>query len=347
MNEIDAKKGKFLMRRIEYTPDYANIYCDINIKWLQEIYFKSIICMPKVLFGEKEFSNYYIFSNFISVDISEWENFINKIVSSFRKDDKLRREIVKNVNEYLNEAESFIDSIYKKVYINKELPTVQELKRSFSCFFKMDAFAVFNMFIPSNYYDEIFSYINMPKEYANIDFVMICSFLPHRIQVRKEKLELLKEYIGESEDLQNKIKRYMLEYAIYEKFEAIVFDNSFIKDDMYIKRELRKMASKYDINQIEQEILDIEENRRKQIINMEKFFENLKLSISTMNKLEYNNIIKIFTYLTLIVSEEERRHMIECKIFAIIAEIFNYIDLDISRSGMEEIINVYGKMKGE
>ena len=64
MNEIDAQKGKFLMRRIEYTPDFVNVYCDINIKWLQEIYFKSIINMPIMLFKERAFNNFHIFSYF-------------------------------------------------------------------------------------------------------------------------------------------------------------------------------------------------------------------------------------------------------------------------------------------
>ena len=99
MNEIDAQKGKFLMRRIEYTPDFVNVYCDINIKWLQEIYFKSIINMPIMLFKERAFNNFHIFSNFISIDIEEWEKFINKVIGAFRDNDKYRQKIIKNVNE--------------------------------------------------------------------------------------------------------------------------------------------------------------------------------------------------------------------------------------------------------
>lgn len=93
MNEIDAQKGKFLMRRIEYTPDFVNVYCDINIKWLQEIYFKSIINMPIMLFKERAFNNFHIFSNFISIDIEEWKNLLTKLLE--------RLEIMINIDKKL------------------------------------------------------------------------------------------------------------------------------------------------------------------------------------------------------------------------------------------------------
>lgn len=347
MNEIDAQKGKFLMRRIEYTPDYANIYCDINIKWLQEIYFKSIICMPKMLFGENEFSKYHIFSNFISIDLEEWLNLMCKVTSSFRLNNELRSKIIKNVNEYLSLAEKFIDNIYFKLYVNKILPTPQDLYECFKYFFQMDAFAIFNMCIPSNYYDDFFKEIKIDNKYSNIDLVMVCSFLPHRIQARKNKLELLKDYINKKENLEDKVKEYMLNCSIYERFEATIFDNSFIKDDIYLKRELKNMSNKYTIEQIEQEILDIKNNRSRQIDNMKKFYEKLDLSISTMSESEKKNVIRIFTFLTLIVSEEERRHMIECKIFAIIAEVFNNVNIDISRAKIAEIVSVYKTLRRE
>ncbi len=41
-------------------------------------------------------------------------------------------------------------------------------------------------------------------------------------------------------------------------------------------------------------------------------------------------------FLTLIVSEEERRHMIECKIFAIMAKIFSLEDVDIARNSIKK-----------
>lgn len=338
MNEIDAQKGKFLMRRIEYTPDFVNVYCDINIKWLQEIYFKSVINMPKMLFKEKAFNNFYIFSNFISIDIEEWEKFINKIIGSFRNNDKYRKKIIKNVNEYLMQAEQYVNDIYNKQFVENLKPTSKQIYKCLEIFYKMDSFAVFNMYIPYNYYDSLLSELKMPDNLKNIDYAMICAFLPHRIQVRKNKLLLLKDYIQESQKLEKHINDYLINYAIYENFETIVYDNSYIKNSDYIRRELKRMSSQYTLEMIDKELKEIENNRKKQINNMKLFYNYIE---------NREDLINIFSFLSLIVSEEERRHMVECKIFAILSEIFNYIDMDISRIKIEDIVKnykIYGGM---
>lgn len=344
MNELDAKKGKFLMRRIEYTPDYANIYCDVNIKWLQEIYFNSIICMPKMLFGDKNFNEYYAFSNFISIELEEWEKFMNKIVSSFRTNNELKSKVIKNVNDYLEMIEKFTNEVYNRWFVSKKMPTSQDVRKIFEYFSQMDSFAVFNMYIPTNYYNKILDKLKMPREYSNIDLTMVCSFLPHRLQVRKSKLNLLKDYINKEKDLDIEIKDYLLNYAVYEKFEAIAFDNSFLKNDIYLKRELKSMAGKYSLEQIEREFYEIDVSRKTQISSMKKFYENLDKCLIMMDESEKENIINTFAFLILIVSEEERRHMIECKMFAILAEVFAYIDIDVSRARIEDVVNIYSKL---
>ncbi len=238
MNDLEAQKGKFLMRRIEYTPDYANIYCDIKIKWLQEIYFYSIINMPKVLFDEEKFKTYYICTNFISIDLEEWTNFLSKVASAFRENIILRYNIIRNVNKHLTVAEKAINKLYEKVYRNEYIPSLDEVRKCFEYFINMDCFAVFNMCIPSNYYEKIFQQLEMPDKYANIDLVMICSFLPHRLQVRKNKLKLIKEKIKNNPQIDNLIKEYLFNYAVYEKFENTAFDNSFITNEMFIKKRI-------------------------------------------------------------------------------------------------------------
>lgn len=338
MNEIDVQKGKFLLRRIEYTPDFVNIYCDINIKWLQEIYFKSVINMPKMLFKEKAFNKFYIFSNSISIDIEEWENFINKIIRSFRNNDTYRKKIIKNVNEYLMKAEQYVNDIYNKHFIENLKPTSKQIHKCLEIFYKMDSFAVFNMYIPYNYYDSLLSELEMPDNLKNIDYAMICSFLPHRIQVRKNKLLLLKDYIKENQKFEKHINDYLVNYAVYENFETIVYDNSYIKNSSYIKRELNKMSAQYTLEMIDKELNEIDSNRKKQINNMKVFYNYIE---------NRDDLISIFSFLSLVVSEEEKRHMLECKILAILSEIFSYIDMDISRIGIEDIVKnykIYGEM---
>lgn len=346
MNDLDAQKGKFLMRRIEYTPDFANIYCDINIKWLQEIYFYSIINMPKVLFNEAKFKTYYICTNFISIDLEEWTSFLSKVASAFRDNRLLRFNIIKNVNELLTIAEETVNKLYEKVYKNGYIPSLSEVEKCFECFINMDSFAVFNMCIPSNYYEKIFQELKVPNKYANIDMVMICSFLPHRLQVRKNKLELIKEKIKNDPEINNHIKEYLFKYSVYEKFESIAFDNSFIKNDMYIRRELKLKSNEYTLEQIEKELNEIKTKRKIQISDMNIFYKEIEkcMKKNSLSDQERKNIIEQFSFLTLIVSEEERRHMIECKIFAILAQIFYWEDVDIARNSIKNILDIYKKL---
>ena len=346
MNEIESQKGRFLMRRIEYTPDVVNIYCDIKIKWLQEIYFYSIINMPKMLFSGEKFNNANIFSKHISIEIEEWSKFVENIVSIFRDNDNLRKKVIKNVNNYLLDAESYIDNIYKKVYQSKYNPSYNELKKCFDFFINMDSFAVFNMFIPSNYYEKILDDLKMSDEY-NIDFVMICSFLPHRLQIRREKLKLLKSYLSDDKQIYAKIKDYSLNFGVFEKFHELAFDNNIIINDHSIKSELNRMSKEYSIEKIEQELEDIEINRKNQISRMYDFYNKLEnqLEKNKIYKKDKDIIIEKFAFLTLIVSEEERRHMIECKIFAILSEIFKVLKMDISRNSLNKLLETYKNIR--
>lgn len=341
MNDIESRKGNFLMRRIEYTPDFVNIYCDIKIKWLQDIYFESIINMPYVLLNEKKFKDIQIFKRHISINIEEWNNFFSNIVSAFRDNEESRNIIVKNVNEVLNESEIFVNEIYKRVYAKEYKITSNELQILFEYFEKMDSFAVFNMLIPYRYYSNLIKELNIPSDYS-IDDLMVCSFIPHRLQVRKNKLLLLKEFIERDGDIEESMKKYILNYAVYEQFENIAFDNEFLKDNTYLRRELKKMSKEYSIRDIDFECTKMSKNREIQKEKMNRFF-------NLINERTKNNqkLVEAFSFLILIVSEEEKRHMIECKIFAILSEVFKYEKIDISRSSIKNILDTYKFLKGE
>ena len=341
MNDIESKKGNFLMRRIEYTPDFVNIYCDIKIKWLQDIYFESIINMPYVLLNEKKFEDIQIFKRHISINIEEWNAFFLNIVSAFRNNEESRKTIIKNVNEVLHESEIFVNKIYKNVYTKGYVVTFEELQILFEYFNRLDSFAVFNMLIPYRHYSKLIKELNIPSDYS-IDDLMICSFIPHRLQVRKNKLLLLKEFMEKNEDIDESIKKYILDYAVYEQFENIAFDNEFLKNDAYLRRELKRMSKEYSIKDIDFECTKMNENREKQKEKMNSF-------INLVNERTQNNqkVVETLSFLILIVSEEEKRHMIECKIFAILCEVFKYEKIDISRSSMKDILDTYKFLKGE
>lgn len=337
-------KGNFLMRRIEYTPDNVNIYCDIRIKWLQEIYFYSILKMPNILFDMEEFKKYKIEDTYISLDIEEWTEFQKNIISIFRNNDNLRNKVINNVKKYLNTSQSFIDGLYNEVYKQGKLPKSKDVEKMLNLFIDMDTFAVFNMFIPYDYYKQLLMKNKIDCNEYSVDDLMICTFEPHRMLVSRSKLELIRDYLINREVTD---KEYLNEIAAYEEFENWIFDNIKLKDTSFLMREVKNVAKKYSLREIEEQLNWNEKNRLKQLSKYKKLLDELKNSLEQNNYGEKSarNVLNSVGLLSVIVSEEEKRHMIECKIFAILAEIFNKIKIDPARTSLKRIYKNYCYME--
>lgn len=337
-------KGNFLMRRIEYTPDNVNIYCDIRIKWLQEIYFYSIVRMPSILFDMQEFKDYKIEDTYVSIDIAEWSEFQKNIVSIFRNNDNLRNKVISNVKKVINASQKFIDELYNETYKLDKLPISKELEKMINLFIDMDTFAVFNMFIPYDYYKQIFIKNKIDCSEYSVDDLMICSFEPHRILINKKKLELIKNYLSNKEI---KPEDYISKIAVYEEFENWIFDNTKLKDASFLIREIKNSASKYSLKEIESQLDFNKNNRAKQLEKYKKLLNELmtKLTQNNYNEKYIKSVLNSVGILSVIVSEEEKRHMIECKIFAILSEVFKKIKIDPARANLERIYRNYYYME--
>ena len=305
-----ADKGKFLMRRIEYTPDKVNIYCDIKIKWLQEIYFKSIIYSNSVLFEQDNFKYYEIKDTFISIDISDWTILQKNIVSIFRNNKNERRKVIERANSLLRNARVYTDGIFENT-LKGNLPSRDEIKELIELFIKMDTFSIFNIYIPHEYYKKLLGKYN---NLYSIDDFMICAFEPHRMRVNKSKMNLaIKELVSDEE-----LEEYKLNYMAFEEFEKWIFDIERFKNNIYLKRELRKMAKSFSKQELQNEIKSEIDNRNKQLLNFKRILKEIEKSGVS----NYEDDLDCLGFLSVIVSEEEMRHMIECKILVVLRILF-------------------------
>ena len=203
----------FLLRRIKYTPCFVKIYCDIPIRFLQEVYFNSIICLPKAIFNKKKFSKYEIIDDYIKIDISEWTSFLNDLMQVYegKNINKVTNTIISKLDYFSN----YVDNCFKKNKI-----TSQELKKMLDLMSEVDSFAIFNMFLPIEKYNLEIKNKNISSSIENI---MVCSFEPHRIQLRKNKLELAIK-LAKGIITEKDYSEYFNKYVFYEEFEKWIFD---------------------------------------------------------------------------------------------------------------------------
>lgn len=306
----------FLLRRIKYTPCFVKIYCDIPIRFLQEVYFNSIICLPKAIFNKKKFSKYEIIDDYIKIDISEWTSFLNDLMQVY--EGKNIKKVTNTIISKLDYFSNYVDSCFKKNKI-----TSQELKKMLDLMSEVDSFAIFNMFLPIEKYNLEIKNKNISSSIENI---MVCSFEPHRIQLRKNKLELAIK-LAKGIITEKDYSEYFNKYVFYEEFEKWIFDVDKYLSKSFLERELKRTAKKYTIEELENELNQIDVNREM----------CLKRAFDFVERIDENEIEK-YSFLSIIVSEEEKRHMIECKFLLLIGLVFNNIDIDIGRSSINELI---------
>ena len=315
------------MRNVSCEPDVVKIHCDIRIKLLQEIYFKSVIYMPNVVLGQKIFQKYRISDDYIEIDLQEWSAFVTCVSSAFRDNDYIRKRISKNINKHMKNFEIVLTATKKNdVAIEKLL--------EYLC--KLDSFSVFNMLIPFREYESTLELLEMNNNSVS-DF-MISAVVPHRNLLRIEKLELLKKYLNKVIKVED-YEKFFDSIGIYEEFENWLLDPSKAKDFSVVERELRIMSKTLTLCDIHDEIRSIIDFRQK---NINKYLLSLNKVVvnARKNKMPETSLLGKFLFLSEIVTEEERRHMLESKAFLLIGNMFVKYDIDPSRTGINDIIRV-------
>lgn len=330
------------MRKIRYTPDYVHIECDIGIRWLQGAYFESIARMPLILLGQDTFTDIQLSDRDISVPVEQWIAFTGNIVSSFRDGKKERKVILTNMYQQLADAEIYTNKIYAKFYGKGILPGTQEICDMIQIIINLDSYAVFNMFIPSEYYMKQFQTCRLEPQLCNADNLMVCMFEPHRILVRKKKLELALRY-QKNELGEESIFNYLKEIAVYEQFTNWIYGVEKLLDTRFIKKELKKIAGSFTKEELEEEYRTLERSRDRQVSSLYSLLNAVRKSGASRE--EY---VDKFLYLTHITTEEEKRHMIECRIFAVLGYVFSQLEFDSTRYSLEELQTIIHYLnKGE
>ena len=162
------------MRKIKYTPDYVHIDCNIGIRWLQDVFFESLINAPKILKKDQIFTSCIKTNSEIIIPIQQWVEFSKKIISSFRNDNFQRNIIISKMNETLIKAKGIVNQSYRETFFDGKVPTIHEINQLINLLVELDSYAIFNMFLPRKYYTQKLSNINISEESNNIDSLMIC-----------------------------------------------------------------------------------------------------------------------------------------------------------------------------
>lgn len=305
----------YLMRRIRYSPDYVRVYCDIPIRFLQEVYFNSIISLPKAIFDEAPFSNTRIFEDYIEVPLDQWSHFQDKFVAIFNNENnELLIARIFNILDDFNLATE--ENLHKEVLCGTDVKTLLDLMAL------ADAFAIFNMFIPLSKFRTI-----LCNEGAGIPIedILICAFEPHRILLRKHKLKLaLCMKLGK--EIESQVDYYFKNLVFYEEFEKWLFSTEKYDSKVYLFRELKNLNKKYTYEELQNELITIEEKRNGAL----KRALHFSCRVRSIDR---------YLILPAIVTEEERRHMIECKLLLLLGKVFKDIEIDIARSSIEELVN--------
>lgn len=184
----------------------------------------------------------------------------------------------------------------------------------------VDAYAVFNMFIPLEDYK-----VKLGKLNSNVSLedIMICAFDPHRVLIRKKKLEMAIKY-SENKGIDSEIADYLQNYVFYEEFEKWLFFPEKYKSDRFLLREIKGLCAKHSVEELKDQKAMIEKKRDVAVKRALRF----ACCVSDIDQ---------YLILPAIVTEEEKRHMIECKLLYCVGRNIEKIDMDISRSDITTI----------
>lgn len=323
--EFQTQKSSWLT----ITSEWVEINSDIKITILKEVFINAMLSLPRTLFNENRFKRFQITTNSIKIDYLEWSIFTAKFLSMFNIDNPNRKEFSDRMSNFFKEYERFVQELILK----KEF-TYDKINECFDWLEKADSYSIFNVLAPfGKCEEEIESEFN--GEFSLSDF-MICAFVPHRNMIRKEKLRLayFQKVENDSNKLEQGIKEYQENILPFEFFEQWLFDTRRYSESKYLRREIKKIAQSYTTEEILDEIDTIDLSRKN---NINLFLNNC----FKIQKSPKKSLINFLVFFSEIVSEEEKRHMLNSKVYLYLGLAFQNIDIDMSRNNREKLLSVY------
>lgn len=331
------EKSNYFLDETDVQTDYVTFYRRYTkIVWACELGLQTKALRSHIILEEPEVPSVKQGDDYLTIDFRDWASFFIKSTSAFRGDSKMRKRISKIVNDGLARYESKVSFAETKWDKDGKLSSF-DINELFELYRDIDTFAVFNILIPVQYYNEKIS--TYGNEEMSLDDFLVSMVEPHRMLVRRNLLELALE--KKKYGVVNEIKiNQFLNNVCHTYFDEWLFSDSKVTEPFYLLRDISSITSNYSESEIVSELTEMKKRRQKKI---KKFFSNLSYIRNAGGKsiCEYEavELAESLAFLSLIATEEEKRHMIECRYFLLIGRVLKALNIDVSRSSVKEIVS--------
>jgi hypothetical protein len=291
----------------------------IDIQYIKESNLLAYKFLPVAFFGDKEFEQVSIIEDTISIDIREWLPFYQKVLKLTDGDKKLLQTFITNMKYNLEQYNICVDKCRGNVSkrCGVKATDVENLLRLFSV---CQAYAFWNFFS-----SDIFSRSDTNVQMNNY----LVSLVPsHRTIVQLERMRLANRYIiGELKD--EDISHYIDNEFVLSKEIEWHYSYNESENKRIVLSELASVVQSYN-NTIEKEMDIIIQNREHQLKKLKK----------QLCALRGNDFYKGLLLVNL-ATQEEIRHMINCKMMNIVSCMCRICDIDVFTSSSQEMARTF------
>lgn len=291
----------------------------IDIQYIKESNLLAYKFLPLAFFGDKEFEQVSIIEDSISIDMREWLPFHQKVLKLIDGDETLLQTFIKNMKCNLEQYNICVDKCREKILkrCGVKATDVEDLLRLFSV---CQAYAFWNFFS-----SDIFCRSDSNLQMNNY----LVSLVPsHRTIVQLEKMRLANKYlIGELKD--EDITHYINNEFVLSKEIEWHYSYNESENKRIVFSELVSVVQSYN-NTIEKEMDVIIQNREHQLKKLKKQLCSLREDSLYKGLLLVN-----------LATQEEIRHMINCKMMNIISCMCRICELDVFTSSSQEMAKTF------
>lgn len=332
------RESDYFLKEAILLPDYVMIYRNEAVRWTEQIGFDGLLMRPQALFKEDIYKTIENKNTYCKIELETWFEFMKRSIGIFKSDCKNINFVVNNVNQALDSFQTVIENVYKE-YSEKEELDIETMNQLFYWYSYTDAFSVFNNILPREYFYSIFSKYQIENEYHMDDFLI--SFVePHRVLVRRKKIELALDYLENNQFDEERLTNFRLNYMPYDMFTEWLFDDTKLKSNRLLIKEIKSLVNTYSKEALIYEHKQLVDNRKASLVRR---FNKMNHMYDIMVKFgeersEIDNILSRLTFLSVVSTEEERRHMLVCKFHILLGRVLRTYKLDVARSSKEDIL---------
>ena len=313
--------------------DIVVLYRHEQILWTQELGLLGMQMRPKAFFNDESFRILSSERDYIVIPLEEWLDFSKKILITFQSDLPLLIAMKTNIEASLKRFEQCVNKAVKIWNIDKTI-SVQALDELFALYSLTDAYSLLNYIIPKNYFQQQLQIVELAAYHYTLDNFLISLVEPHRHMNRRKKLEIAREPDYMRSAL---VSSYLANNIYYDYFTEWLYLNGAYTQEKLLYKEINSIVSTYSKKQIDDEISNMEEIRKRYLSQRKQKLENiLKIGLRSKNQ----TILSLHSQLenlAFVCTEEESRHMIVCKFFYLMGSILNTYKIDVSRTSLKEI----------